>query len=475
MSNASDLPEMPGLDELEIHSLKILNSLPDGITVQDRNFRVIYQNDAMRAAFGDCLGALCHVAYEKRVSRCEGCGIARVFRSGEPTLVIRTAVDDQDRIAWWENACFPIRDESGNVVAAAEVCRNITDRVGLEAEVRQRNVELGQVNDQLRERTAELAEALRNLEREVERRERADLELRHAQKLQAIGQLAAGIAHEINTPLQYVGDNLQFLAEGLKELMKLNAGYRATIERLRVLPGADPPIEGAENVEQDVDLKFLEENIAPAFGQTREGVSQIATIVKAMKEFAHTGGEGKVPEDINRALFVALTIARSEYRDVAEVFTEFGEIPLVGCRLGDMNQVFLNLLVNAANAIADVSRNQVQKGRITIRTLREGDCVRIDIGDTGAGIPEEIRERIFEPFFTTKEVGRGTGQGLAIAYSIVVGKHGGSLTFETQPGAGTTFSIRLPINGVAQTPISHASPVVTIRALKSHGHNPEWG
>ncbi len=471
VSSIQDSRATPELDELEIHSIEILNSLPDGITVQDRNFNIIYQNDAMRAAFGNCVGMKCHSAYEKRDSRCEGCGISNVFQSGKATLVIRTGINQQNESESWENACFPIHDASGNLVAAAEVCRNVTDRANLEAEVRQRNVELGQVNDQLQKRTAELAETLQNLEREVERRERADLELRHAQKLQAIGQLAAGIAHEINTPLQFVGDNLHFLASEVEGVMKLNASYRATIQRLRALPEADRLIGHVEEVERDVDLPYLQENLAPAFKQANQGVAQISTIVKAMKEFAHTRGETKAAEDINRALSVALTISRAEYRNVADVRMAFGEIPPVVCRLSDINQVFLNLLVNAAHAIADVVGNGETRGLITIRTSREGQSVRIDIGDTGAGIPEGIRDRIFDPFFTTKEVGRGSGQGLALAHSIVVGKHGGSLTFETQEGAGTTFSIRLPIEGSAQLSAATASSAATIQALRANIHD----
>jgi two-component system, NtrC family, sensor kinase len=172
----------------------------------------------------------------------------------------------------------------------------------------------------------------------------------------------------------------------------------------------------------------------------------VARIVRAMKEFAHVDRSSeKTAADLNRALESTLVVARNELKYVAEVETEFGEIPPVVCNLGDLNQVFLNLLVNAAHAIRDVVEDTGNKGTIRVRTWQEGDQVVVGISDTGAGIPEEIREKIFEPFFTTKEVGKGTGQGLTLARSVVVERHGGSLTFESEVGKGSTFFVRLPM------------------------------
>jgi signal transduction histidine kinase len=166
-----------------------------------------------------------------------------------------------------------------------------------------------------------------------------------------------------------------------------------------------------------------------------------------MKEFAHPDQKRKVPTDLNRALQTTLAIAKNEYKYLADVTTDLGDLPAVLCHPGDLNQVFLNLIVNAAHAIADVVGRSGSKGTIRIRTLQEAGFARIDIADTGSGIPEKFRHRVFDPFFTTKEVGKGTGQGLAIARSIVVTKHAGALTFESEVGKGTTFSIRLPIDG----------------------------
>lgn len=445
MSPLNDRIRISSNHQIGIESKQVLDSLPDGITIQDRDFNVIYQNRAMIAGFGDTIGKKCYAAYERRNAQCEGCGIVRVFQTGEPTLVLRTAFDAQGGTSYWENACFPVRGDNGNIMAAAEVCRNITDRVGLEEEVKLRNIELGQLNTQLHERTAELTETLQKLEREIKDRERADLELRHAQKLQAVGQLAAGIAHEINTPLQFVGDNIRFVAQTFEDIQLLIGKYRELVKALSSISECAALVEQVKVAEQDADLAFLEENIPSAFSQAQDGMSRISQIVGAMKEFARSDGRQKVAADLNRALEVALTIAKNEYKYVADVETDFGEIPPVMCHLGDINQVFLNLLVNAAHAIAEVVGNNGNRGCIRVRSASEGNTVRIDISDTGCGIPESARERVFEPFFTTKPVGRGSGQGLAIARSIIVDKHGGSLTFESQLGGGTVFTILLPV------------------------------
>jgi two-component system NtrC family sensor kinase len=183
-----------------------------------------------------------------------------------------------------------------------------------------------------------------------------------------------------------------------------------------------------------------------SFESCQDGISRISTIVRAMKEFAHPDQSEMASADLNRALQTTLAVAKNEYKYVADVTTDFGDLPPVLCHVGDLNQVFLNLIVNAAHAIGDVVGKGGSKGTIRITTCQEGDSARIDIADTGSGIPEAIRQRIFDPFFTTKEVGKGTGQGLAIARSIVVTKHHGSLTFESEVGKGTTFTIRLPID-----------------------------
>ncbi|MBI5508984.1 MAG: PAS domain S-box protein [Deltaproteobacteria bacterium] len=288
--------------------------------------------------------------------------------------------------------------------------------------------------------------------RDITDRQRIEAELGHARKLEAVGRLAAGIAHEINTPAQYVGDSINFLAETFASTKGLLSEYRKAVAALPTSPECQKIARDLQVAEETADIAYIEENAPGAFARATDGVTRISTIVRAMKEFAHPDRREKSPADLNQALQNTLTIARNEYKYVAEAETDLGELPPVLCHVGDLNQVFLNLMVNAAHAISEVVGKSGDKGKIRIKTRHEGDSVRIDVQDTGAGIPETIRHRIFEPFFTTKEVGKGTGQGLTIARSIVVDKHGGTVTFESVTGKGSTFTIRLPIAGNSAPP-----------------------
>ena len=276
---------------------------------------------------------------------------------------------------------------------------------------------------------------------------KSEIELGHARKLEAVGQLAAGIAHEINTPAQFVGDGVHFLKEAFEGYQRLVRQYRRAVEVLETTRAQQSLVSEIRRTEEEVDLSYLEANVPGSFESCQDGISRISTIVRAMKEFAHPDQRDKAAADLNQALQTTLVVARSEYKDVAEVTTDFGDLPPVLCHVGGLNQVFLNIIVNAAHAVGDVVGQGGSKGTIRITTLRESNLVHIDIADTGSGIPESIRHRIFDPFFTTKAVGKGSGQGLAIARDIVVTKHHGSLTFETEVGKGTTFTIRLPIDG----------------------------
>jgi PAS domain S-box-containing protein len=274
------------------------------------------------------------------------------------------------------------------------------------------------------------------LKQTLEERDRLEDNLRQAQKLEAIGQLAAGIAHEINTPTQYVGDNLRFLKESFGELDSMLAQL--------VKLGGSP----AGKLLADADFDYLKEEIPRALNQSLEGVDRVAKIVRAMKEFSHPARE-KTATDLNRAIQSTITVASNEWKYVAEVDMDLDtNLPAVHCSPAEFNQVVLNIVVNAAHAIGDVVGDGARgKGKIRVKTRPEGDWAVIEISDTGCGMPPHIQQRIFDPFFTTKEVGKGTGQGLAIAHNVVVDKHGGSIKVQSSPGKGTTFIIRLPIGG----------------------------
>jgi PAS domain S-box-containing protein len=280
--------------------------------------------------------------------------------------------------------------------------------------------------------------------------ERKDLEgrLLQAQKLESIGQLAAGIAHEINTPIQYVGDNTRFLEEAFAGF----SAHLAAVGDLIASGGNDPALhELAARVaraREENDIDYLLEEVPKAIRQSLEGIARVADIVRAMKEFSHPSSKEKTPVDINRAIQTTITVARNEWKYVAEMETDLDPaLPQVPCLPGEFNQVILNLITNAAHAIAAAAGDGSKgKGTIRISTRLDGDFAEIRVSDTGTGIPEAIRSRIFDPFFTTKEVGRGTGQGLSLARSIIVKLHGGTIDFQTEVGKGTTFIIRLPLN-----------------------------
>jgi len=305
-----------------------------------------------------------------------------------------------------------------------------------------------------RERDEEEAKRSReHLERLVEERSQsllqAERQLFQQEKLASVGQLAAGIAHEINTPIQYIGDNLQALSTSFDDLIAVEREYRELVQTIKAGAVTPDAVQAVEEAERAHDVDYIIEDTPKAIAQSLDGVRRVSHIVRAMKDFSHIGRGEVSAVDINHALESTLTIARNEYKYVADVETDFGELPTVECYASELNQVFLNILVNAAHAIANTGK----RGKITVRTRQLDESAVISIADTGTGIPEEIRNKVYDPFFTTKEVGKGTGQGLSIAHQIVVQKHGGSLSFESQVGVGTTFMIRIPIRTKAESAV----------------------
>ncbi len=283
---------------------------------------------------------------------------------------------------------------------------------------------------------------------DISDRKALERQLAVAQKLESLGELAAGIAHEINTPTQYIGDNLHFLSTALSGLGQALSRIQATALGLADAAGDGAARAAIEAARKEADVDFLLEEAPSALEQSQEGVARVTAIVSAMKKFAHPGGEEKTAVDINAAVENTVIVAKNEWKYVADMRLELDRtLPPVLCLPGDFNQVILNILINAAHAIGEKVRGTDAKGLITIRTAADGDHLRLTVADTGSGIPEENRRKIFDPFFTTKEVGKGTGQGLAITHNIVVAKHGGTIDFESEPGKGTTFVVRVPFGG----------------------------
>jgi PAS domain S-box-containing protein len=287
--------------------------------------------------------------------------------------------------------------------------------------------------------------------RDVSERRRLELELRHAQKLESIGRLAAGIAHEINTPIQFVADNVRFLDTAFADFTRLYAAYGELVTTIQT---SNAPGKAADYI----DIDFVAQEVPLAISQTLDGINQVADIVRAMKAFGHPGTDKKSHADLNEAIRHTLVVATNEIKFVADVETDLGDVPLVCCHIGDINQVVLNLVVNAAHAIGSADRG---RGTIRITTRLDGAYAVIEVADTGTGVPAEIAGLLFDPFFTTKDVGVGTGQGLALVRTLVTDRHAGTITFTTEVGAGTTFTVRLPVDGDADADGSLPSAALT--------------
>ncbi|RLJ19296.1 histidine kinase [bacterium endosymbiont of Escarpia laminata] len=277
-------------------------------------------------------------------------------------------------------------------------------------------------------------------------RQMMEVQLRHAQKLEAVGQLAAGIAHEINTPTQFINDNTCFLQQSFADYGRLFAAYERLTDAAASGTVPKRQVNEVRTLAEEIDIDYLQEEVPQAVEQSLEGLERITRIVRAMKEFSHPGTEEKTPTDLNRAIETTIDVSRSEWKYSAELITELDPaLPQVPVLVGEFNQVMLNLIVNAAHAIGDVVGESGEMGEIRITTRRDGEWAEITICDTGKGVPKAIQKRIFDPFFTTKEVGKGTGQGLSVAWSVIVDKHGGAIDVESEEGKGTTFIIRLPV------------------------------
>jgi signal transduction histidine kinase len=395
---------------------------PAGFGFLDGGFRFVRVNETLAAISG--LPAQRHVgqyggdALPAVWSQVEA-GCRRVWQSGTAVLDVPVRAPlaaDPGRVRSWLASCSPVRAGS-ELVGVGLVLVDVTEREEAPALPRAG--------------TDDVAEA-----------RRAELEERHDQKLESLGRLSAGLAHEINTPIQFVGDNTRFLAGAYEDMLELLLVYRSCLAPALGEMAWPERTRQAQEAEVKADVDYLAAEIPAAVTQSLEGVERVASLVRAMKSFSYKDSTEQTYADLNEAIRTTLTVARNEVKYVADVVLDLGELPEVLCHRGDLNQVFLNLLVNAADALEDKG----ERGEIRISSAAEGPTAVIRFADNGSGIPEHLRQSIFEPFFTTKGVGKGTGQGLALARAVL-DKHGGSIEVRSTVGEGTEFILRLPIDG----------------------------
>jgi two-component system, NtrC family, sensor kinase len=338
--------------------------------------------------------------------------LALVFVEGQRTYEYRFRASD-GRYLWMHDTLRLIRDADGNPLEVIGSLTDITDRRVMEEALKKTGEEQKQLIDKLQEAQAQLVQS---------------------EKMASIGQLAAGIAHEINNPVGFVNSNMGSLRSYVETLLNVIDGYDS------ILAGANVTTEvtrAVAELKKSADLAFLTEDVTALVTESMDGLKRVKDIVQALKDFSHVGETGWQMANLHEGLDSTINIAHNEYRYKATIDKQYGQLPLVRCLASQLNQVFMNLVVNAAHAITE-------SGVISIRTGTDGEWVWIEVADTGVGIAPENISRIFEPFFTTKPVGKGTGLGLSVSYNIVK-KHGGRIDVESEPGKGTRFTIHLPV------------------------------
>lgn len=374
----------------------------------------------------------------------------RIMKAGKVSK-IEESWTQNETMAIVQTIKVPIKDDEGNSVGILGIFHDITERKQAE-HILQRYHE--QLENEVRSRTEELRATTAKLKKEIKIRKREEKErlilekdLQLAKKLESIGILAAGIAHEINTPIQFIGDNTQFVSSGITDIMKIVTQYRSMLFENAGDQNQPDIEEKIKQIEQEYDFNFLGEELPTALQQIQEGLSRVSKIVNAMKDFSHIGKEKRMPADLHKAIESTITVCHNEWKNITHIDTEFDpDIQNVPCFIADINQVLMNLIINATHAIQErKTRFPEHIGLIHIKTKLEKNCAVINVTDNGAGIPSEIREKIFDPFFTTKDVGKGTGQGLSMAYTSIKQKHGGEISFTSQVNKGTTFTIKLPL------------------------------
>ena len=430
MGICQSLREMRNLSERQ-ESLEALHA-----SVEERVIERTMELDTSREQFKSLVESVHAVPWEMEI---DTLGVTYVGPQGATLLGVKQ--EDWRTPGFWKSRVHEA--DLDNVCRTYQNCADVTTHGDLEFRLRRDDGNWVWVRSIFSRAVDRLSPTLRGLLLDVTERRRLESELGQAQKLESVGRLAAGVAHEINTPTQFIGDNIKFLRDAFADLDKLIAATKEITASIDAESRAAAVIS-LGTLQSGVDYEYLRAECPLAIAQSLDGVERVAKIVHAMKDFAHADQADKAAVDINRVIRSAITVCRNEWKYVAELEEQLDESsPTVSGFAGDLGQVVINLVVNAAHAIAETKHGE-GKHRIFVRSRGDGECVGIEVADTGAGIPDAIQPRIFEQFFTTKPVGKGTGQGLALIHRIVTDKHGGKIWFDSKVGEGTTFHIRLP-------------------------------
>jgi|CXWL01.1.fsa_nt_gi signal transduction histidine kinase len=375
----------------------------------------------------------------------------------ELNLLATTKLSNQRMRLWWAlglSVAALLVLSSGWWRIAQSIRRYLAATEEAERELAQTNRRL---ENRVAERTAEVSEANVLLRHQISERAKVEFELLHAQRLESVARLATGLAHEIDPPLQSVGDSCHFALEAVHDLHALQVTYHQAVREFAAGKISLAALQARlRETEEAVDMAYLDEEVPKALDRALDDLARVGSTVAALKDFAQPGLKEQAPSDLNRAVVSTLAVARNEYKDVARVSMQLGELPPVTCRVDEINQALLYIIVNAAQAVGEMNRGTLHKGNITVRTWAEGPDAMISVGDDGPGIAAPVRERMFDPFFTTKPGGKNTGQGLAMARSILVEKHGGTLAVESEVGKGSVFTLRLPVEGIRGRAVHHS-------------------
>ncbi|MDI6450186.1 hybrid sensor histidine kinase/response regulator [Anaerobaca lacustris] len=429
--------ERKKLEEALRHSRGKLNamleSIRDPMVMIDKDLNVVWSNEATREIFGDDgIGGRCHQSCDGRDAayRALCCIAMQTLRDGQPHSCDVTLADKSGLLRFFHcTTSVALRDREGNPTAVMAIAGDVTDR-----------------------RIAKKYSEFKRLEAADHKLKELQSHLIQSEKLASIGQLAAGVAHEMNTPIGFVACNFETLEKHVKKilaLIELYTGLERTVEAADAV-GGPVLVAPIRQFRQTMRIDAILKNLDVLFEDSREGLERVTEIIQNLRDFSRVDQSSDFARyNINEGLAATLVVARNAIKYNADVVTEFGEIPEIFCHPGQINQVFLNLVVNAVQAIE--SQERQERGRITIRTYPADSCVVCEIEDDGPGIAPEDRRKVFDPFFTTKPAGKGTGMGLSISYDITVNKHKGRISVESEIDRGTLFTVRLPLQPVRKT------------------------